>query len=407
MIRRIISSVILVILFAFSSMYIYAADVDFTYSAEIANHGENQYKAVRLTPEIYNNISENMADIMLYDNKNEPVPYFINNFTESKESAHKSYEMKLVNSFVKDDWFYYDYALKKAVTEDVMATSIELTSDSTSFAKKLELLGGYDNLHWELVQEDTIYNVDGNSKMVISFDDSKKYSYYRFKLLNNLEKVSFSDVTLNYDKTLKNEEYFNETLSPEYFTEERDNKTVITLKNMKNLKLNKITLKTDSIFKRSVNFSGSMSKVLYNLEFKNIKYQELTLPLNSYINVKEEAEVIIENHDDKPIYIIGVEVEYFADELVFKDPETDSVTLKYGNNEINVPKSYDIASYKDRILSDGYDILSIKNINKTAVSSPIDKPPLDYKLIFNIVLIIIAIVLGFIIIRKLKSKSEE
>lgn len=403
MIKRVIS---IVILFVFSSMYIYAVDVDFTYSAEIVDQGENRYKAVRLIPEIYNNISENMADLILYDNNNEPVPYFINNFTESKDSAHKSYEMKLVNSFVKDDWFYYDYALKEAETEDVMATSIELSSNSTGFAKKLELLGGYDNLNWEKVQDDTIYDVDSNKKMVISFNDRKKYTYYRFKLLNNLEKVSFSVVTLNYDKTLKNKEYFIEALSPDYSIEERDNKTVIALKSMKNLKLNNITLKTDSIFKRSVNFNGSMSKVLYNLEFKNIKYQELTLPLNFYINEKDEAEVIIENHDDKPINITGVEVEYYADELVFKDPETD-ITLKYGNNKIDTPKIYDIANYKDRILSEGYDTLSVRNINKAVASNAINKPALDYKLLFNIVLIVITIVLGFIIFRKLKSKSDE
>ncbi len=403
MIKRIISAAISIL---FSSMYIYAVDVDFTYSAEIVNHGENRYKAVRLTPEIYNNISQNMADLMLYDSNNEPVPYFINNFTESKESTHRSYEMKLVNSFVKDDWFYYDYALMEPVTEDVVATSIELSSNSTGFAKKLELLGGYDNLNWEKVQDDTIYIVDGNSKMVISFDDSKKYTHYRFKLQNNLEKVSFSTVTLNYDKTIKYKEYFIETLSPDYSTEERDNKTFIKLKNMKNLKLNNITLKTDSVFKRGVSFNGSMSKVLYNLEFKNIKYQELTLPLNFYVNEKDEPEVIIENHDDKPINITGVEVEYYADELVFKDPETD-ITLKYGNIKIDTPRIYDIANYKDRILSEGYDILSVRNINKAVASNAINKPALDYKLLFNIVLIVIAIVLGFIIFRKLKSKSDE
>ncbi len=389
------------IFIVFSSMFVYAAD--FSYSADIENHGEKNYKAVRLTAEVYNNLSENMADIMIFDNKNEPVPYFINNFNESKESTHNSYELELVNSFVKEDSFYYDYALKDAVPEDVTATSMELLSGSENFAKQLELFGSYDNTHWEKVQDDIIYNVDGSSKPYINFNGSKKYTCYRIKLFNNMEKVEFSTVKLNYDRTLQNREYFIETLSPEYSTEEKGNTTVINLKNIKNLKLSKVSIKTESTFKRKATFNDSMTKTLYNLEFNNVKYRDLAIPLESYLNTKNEAEVTIENNDDKPVEITGVEVEYLVDELVFKGSETGDFTLKYGSNKLNTPKSYDISNYKDQILTEGYDLLNIDNINKVAASEQPEEINVNYKLIFNIIIIIVAVVLGFIVVKKLKK----
>ncbi len=397
--KRIILSIAIFIVS--SSMFVNAAD--FLYGADMKNHGEKNYKAVRLTSEVYNKLSENMADIMVFDNDNEPVPYFINSFNESRESIHKSYELKLVNSFVKDDWFYYDYVLKDNVPSDVAATSIEISSSSTNFAKQLELWGSYDSTHWEKVQDDIIYNVDGSSKPEINFSGSKKYTCYRFKLFNNLEKVEFSTVTLNYDRTLRNKEYFIETLAPEYTSEEKGNTTVIKLKNMKNLKLNKVSLKTGSTFKRNVSFNGSVTKALYNLEFDNVKYRDLIIPLESYLNVKDEAEITIENNDDKPVEVSGVEVEYLVDELVFKGAETKNFTLRYGSNEINTPKSYDISNYKAQILTEGYDLLNIENINKVSASGNSEEIRINYKLIFNIIILIVAAVLGFIIIRKLKK----
>ncbi len=389
------------IFIVFSSMFVYAAD--FSYSADVKNHGEKNYKAVRLTAEVYNNLSENMADIMVFDNNNESVPYFINSFKESKESMHKSYELELVNSFVKEDCFYYDYVLRDNVPSDVAATSMEISSGSTNFAKQLELWGSYDNTHWEKVQDDIIYNVDGNSKLNINFSGSKKYTCYRFKLFNNLERVEFSTVTLNYDRTLQNKEYFIETLAPEYTAEEKGNTTVIKLKNMKNLKLNKVSLKTGSTFKRNATFNGSVTKTLYNLEFNNVQYRDLTIPLESYLSVENEAEITIQNKDDKPVEVTGVEVEYLVDELVFKGSETKNFTLKYGSNEINTPKSYDISNYKDQILTEGYDLLNVENTDKVSSLGNSEEINISYKLIFNIIILIVAGVLGFIIIRKLKK----
>ncbi len=397
--KRIIASVAILLMLSFTGIYAN----DFSYSANIENSGNKKYKAVRLTSEIYNNIQGNMADLELYSKENEPIPYFINSSEESDLILNAVYEMKEINSFEKDNYFYFDYTLKTPQDEDVTASSIKVETENKNFVKEVEIFGGYDNVKWEKVQEDIIYNVDGSRKLEIAFDGMKKYTHYRFKLSNNLEKISFTNVKLEYNKVIQEQEYFTDTIVPKFTTEERENTTVVKINNFRNLKLSSITLKTDSKFKRLVTFNGFESKMLYNLEFENTKYKDLTIPLGQYRVANATAEIIIDNKDDKPIEILGIEAKYLVDELIFDGSVADEYTLKFGNSESIAPKNYDISNYKDQILKEGYDVLSIQEIIKKETSDANNEQQLDLKLVFNIVLGTIAVVLGIIIIRKLKK----
>lgn len=373
-----------------------------SYNTNIENKGSNKYKAVRLTPEIYNYARSDMADLTLYDKNNEQVPYFINSFTESEVDTKKTYDMKLINSFIKDEYQYYDYALKNNQNEDVTATSIEIETKNEGFAKKVEIFGGYDNVNWEKVQDDILYNVDGNRKLEIAFNNVKKYTYYRFKIPNNLEKVAFSSVSLKYNKTLQKKEYFINSISPNYSIEEKGNTTVVKVQGLKHLKLSSITLKTDSIFKRKVTFDSSSSKVLYNLDFSNTSYRDLTMPLASHRVNADAAEVIIENNDDKPIKVLGIDARYFADELIFEGSKSSEFTLKFGDSEGQTPKNYDISNYKELILKEGYDVLTVKDI-KSEPSKVINKQEYDYRLIFNITISVVAVVMGVVVFLKIRK----
>jgi len=169
-----------------------------------------------VSPSTQNSITfnANMADLVLYDENNEPVPYFINSFKEIKTETQKSYAMKLVNSFVKDEYYYLDYALEEFPDEDIIATSIEIKTENSGFAKRVEVFGSYDNVNWEKVKEDILYSVEGIKKLEIQFDSIKKYTHYRFKISNNLEKISFSSVELKYNLVYHEKEYFTENLKP-------------------------------------------------------------------------------------------------------------------------------------------------------------------------------------------------
>ncbi|EJE7234748.1 TPA: hypothetical protein PTV43_002376 [Clostridium botulinum] len=63
MMKRLIPSI--VIFLALFSYVVYA--LDYSYNTSIDNKGSRKYKAVRLTPEIYNKIRGDMADLATYD----------------------------------------------------------------------------------------------------------------------------------------------------------------------------------------------------------------------------------------------------------------------------------------------------------------------------------------------------
>lgn len=398
MLKRLIASI--VIFTALPSTVAYA--LDYSYNTSIDNTGSYKYKAVRIIPEIYNKIRGDMADLELYDKDNEPMPYFINSFVESGVETRKTYDIKLINSYIKDEYTYYDYALKNQQDGDVIATSMEVQTNQEGFAKKVEIYGGYDNVNWEKIQDDILYNVDGNKKLEITFNGVKKYTYYRFKISNNLEKVFFSSVELKFNKTVQKKEYFINSISPEFSTEEQGHITVVKIQGLRNLKLSSITLKTDSIFKRRITFDGSASKVLYNLDFANTSYRDLTIPLALYRATADTAEIIIDNKDDKPIQISGIEAKYLADELVFDGSKSSEYTLRFGNSEIQTPKNYDISKYREMILNEGYDVLNLREITAESSKTP-SKAQYDYKLIFNVAISVAAVVMGIIVFSKLKK----
>jgi hypothetical protein len=398
MLKKILISVILFVnLF---NVCTYA--LDFSSSAVIENKGEKKYKAIKLTPQIYNNIRGNSSDIMLYNNDNEVVPFFINSFVEKGTETKKTYEMKLINSFVKDKFFFYDYVIKTSQSEDITATSIEVQTDNNGFAKQLELWGGYDNISWEKVQDDILYKVDDSTKLSIVFNNTKKYTHYRFKLSNNLEKIAFTSVELNYNNFTQRKEYFTDNITPEFTTEESEKRTIIKITNLKNLKIDSITIESDSVFKRNVDFEDRKTKVLYNLAFENTNYRDMTIPLDGYKVTSDIAEMHIDNKDDRPIKISKIIVKYVVDEIIFDGSNAGNYTLRFGDNETQTPKNYDIESYKEQILNEGYDVLNIKEIKIGLVTKPVESKA-DYKLIFNIVISVVAIIMGFIIFRRIKK----
>jgi hypothetical protein len=206
-------------------------------------------------------------------------------------------------------------------------------------------------------------------------------------------------------QTAQKKEYFTNSISPKFSTKEQGNTTIIKIQGIRNLQPSSITLKTDSIFKRNVTFNGSVSKVLYNLNFTNESYRDLTIPLSLGRITSDTSELIIDNKDDKPIKVSEIEVKYLTDELIFEGSKSNEYTLKFGNNEIQTPKDYDISNYRELILKEGYDVLSVKEIREIKEEPPkmYIKPQYDYKLIFNISISVAAVVMGVTLFLKLKK----
>jgi hypothetical protein len=394
MLKKIISNMFLSTLFCASA---------FAHTATIENDGENRYKAVRLSPEIYNNANSSLSDILIRDENGGNLPYFINSVNQTRhETDRQIYPMSLINSFTMNDNFYFDYKVNKIPDRDIVATSIEVTTKNTGFAKNIEIYGSYDNINWEFVQGDALYNIDGKTKLHIEFIKTQKYTHYRFKFGNNLEKISFGTVILIYNYFTQEKIHFVESITPDFSVEEKNKRTYINIKGLKNLRLGEIIIDTDSMFKRNFSTPFRTAGEIYNLSFNDASYTDTAISFDWRISRDDVFTLTIDNGDDKPIIIKGITVKYFADELVFEGNNSDKYILNFGADDTKTAPVYDIEKYKYEILKNDIDRLVIKEV---VFEKPIEKPEqYDYKTIFNVVTAAVALAMGILILTRLRKR---
>ena len=374
----------------------------YVHTAAIKVSGENQYKAVRLTPQVYNAANGDLSDLLVKDGKGETVPYFINTSSQSAYSHNAAYPMTLINSYVKDDSFYFDYKLTAAQSGDVVSTSIEFMSGNTNFAKEVEVYGSYDNIHWEYVQNDKIYSIDGISKQAIEFIKPQKFTHYRLKLANNLEQISFYAVNLIYSEETVEETYFIESFEPSFKIEGGDKNTKIFIGGMKNLRLCDITVHTDSMFKRVVNTPHSIYKEIFNLSINGITYTDTAIPMNRSIPQDATYDIAIDDGDDKPIAVAGITVRYYADEVVFEAAAGGDYILEFSGDSAIAAPVYDIERYKGEVLKSEIDRAELGEIRLAMAVKP---PERDYRMVFNIVIVFVVLLLGAIFLLNLRKKQ--
>jgi len=120
------------------------------------------------------------------------------------------------------------------------------------------------------------------------------------------------------------------------------------------------------------------------------------------ISTEENFVMTIQNNDDAPIKIDNIIVRYYADELVFDGSNSDSFTLEYGASEDKIPPKYDIANYKDLALKQDMDALKIITI----ATDEKEEKAVDYKWIFNVVIVVIGVLLGAIILSNVKKTQS-
>jgi hypothetical protein len=377
----------------------------FSHDAEIKIEGENRYKSVRLTPQVYNAANRSLSDLLI-KNGEENIPYFINSSVGKTNETRETYLMRLINSYKEDDNFFFDYKLAFANDGDVIATSIEFSTRDTGFAKSTEVYGGYDNKHWEYVQNDMLYAVDSKSKLSIDFTRPQKYTHYRLKFANNLEQISFNSVNLVYSLQISEETYFIESFSPKFTVETKDKITKILIEDLKNLRLCDLQIETDTMFIRKVKVNGGNEKELYNLSVNGTTYTDTVLPLNRQISENDIFTVFITDGDDKPINVKSVTVRYYADDLVFQGDsfqrnEGNVYKLEFGVDFKRAAPVYDIERYKNEILKGPVDRLVLGDIVYVKVEP--EREPVSYRIIFNIVVSAVGLLLAALIILKLKK----
>jgi hypothetical protein len=382
---------------------------EFLYTAPVSLTGERSYAAVRLTPEIFAAAGGDLSSMILLSEEGSVVPYFVNTFKISSHAVTQTYEMRLADSFIKDDEQYLDYTVLVQPSHDILASSIHMEA-AGEFVKDITVFGGYDGVHWERIKNDTVYQVDGNDKLALPLPmPYEKYTWYRFMLSEQQRPLLLERVWLEYNSAIIEKTGFTEEITPDFSITQDRKTTVIRLPEVKCLSIDSVEIGTESMFKREVR-AGGVRQTLYNLRFAGSVYERLVLPLDGYQSPEDGLEIRIEDRDDAPILINVIKLRYYTRDLVFPRPSGEKVFLYFGNEKIQAAPQYDIAAYKEYILADGYDILTPEKVCSQALPDPEPEPepepeeqsaiPLD--LLFNIVIIGAAAVLAAVILMRLR-----
>ena len=376
----------------------------YAHSATAEDTGENRYKSVRLTPEVYQNASAELSDLRLYDALGEQVPYFIRSGNTVEWAEARTYPMEVLRAYPQDDAFLFDLqAVQTDALTDVEATSLVLSTDSGPFAKEVVLLGSADGTHWREVCRDTVYRVENQEKLEIVFPAPQKYTFYRVSLSNNLEEISLSEASLRYSAKEGGERAFIEAITPAYTVEQKERQTLITLTGIKNLRLAGLHLEADGMFLRRVS-TPLAEKELYQLNFSSVAYRDLYLPLGGAPWREDTLQITVENGDNKPVTLGRVVVEYYADELVFEGGN-GPYRLQFGE-PLEVP-SYDIESYRAQVLAQPIDALALSPVMLETPAQAQEESPVDWQLVFNGVTVAVAVLLGIIIITRIRKNDAK
>jgi len=371
--------------------------------ATIPITGEHEYKAVRLTPQIYNRANPDLSDVLVLDENGQPVPYFIHTFEIAKagETA-KMFPLRAGETLIHANTRSSDFYRQFNVNQDILATAIFIQSTTPLFACDVQLQGSFDGIAWNHIQNERLYRTGGGEKLDFFFTQPLRYAHYRFSTEDCPLIIDGAD--LGYSRTLARREYFEQTMTARFDIEQDGNQTVVKLHGLKGVPLHAATFHTESQFIRYVSFANRRAK-LFNYTIGFSHYQSLTLLFGGWRTHSDVVEIRIENGDNVPIDISQITLVYLTKEVVFKGENGKTYTLSFGTGPTRAPV-YDIVQYKDLILDQGYDLLPIQiTLSDTVTQAPKPEPAFDYTLLFNVLVVAVSLLLGVVIVLRLRRKA--
>lgn len=369
--------------------------------------GEGEYQAVRLTPLIYNHLRPNLADILIVDYQGNTLPYFINSYEMTTSTQVERTDLALHHHFVRYGASYFDFFVYTG-PHNIATTSLVVHSQSTMFARNTDIWGSHDGLVWDFITTTPLYRVGDSEQMQVNFRPVQYYNHFRLRIPNdgNNDLVP-TGLTLEFSQSVASRNMFWEEYRPNFSVITEGRNTLVHLYGLNNVRVNQVFLYTDCHFRRSVLFAGNRHTELYNLSFDFTPqvFENLTLDFAGYTSFGDYLTITIQNGDDNPINIQDVRLSYFADEVVFRAGAGSVATMYFGNPAIATPPVYDIARYSQLIVNAGYPLMPITQVN--IAEAPEATAPRDFIQVFNIAIVVVAVLLGVIIVAKLKGRESH
>jgi hypothetical protein len=321
---------------------------------------EGKYGMFFLDEDVYRGAKEDLGDVRMIDDKGQFVPYYVESGYAEASGQQVVYQSRLVNTVKQNQDTLVDFKITPIdLTKDIQGNVVSLGLPMQAFLKHLEIYGSYDGNQWEPLKKGLVYRTDQQEKSTVLLDRVAKFSYYRVKVLDNVENLVFSQLQLIHSTRETNWKEWTKTATLPYeIKQENSNgggQTLLTIRNDNRLRITKLLLEANGSFTRSYTLQGMDGKdiqvegkrELYRLDFNNVQIQNTAISGVAPI-VMPQFTIKINNQDSPPIHFTGIKADYFVDKLVFEHQEGRTYQLLYGNNAAGKP-SYDIGSFRQQI----------------------------------------------------------
>lgn len=389
-----------------------------------------EYKEFFLDKDVYAKTNAKQSDLLIVDEDRNEVPYYIVNSLSSSNRIHANYTAEAINNFVKYDNEYFDFRVNKPKdNEDIIINSINLDIPGENFARSITVSGSYDGKEWTTIQTSDIYRVSDRQNLRFKFDKEVRFEYFRFMIPERSSNIKVTGIVPVYNQEVTyDEKYVQKTdlkfsvengnvngITGNVDNESKPADTILTINNENCLKLINVELMVDGNFKRyfevydakpadskALYISGEISAFDKNkntiINFEGSKI----FPLNT-----KKIAMKIRNNDDQPIQITGIKGEYLLDKVVYK-PGRGTHRLYFGNDGMQVSRKYDIDQFRDKIESDLHEISILGKLHQIPVKDGGEKELVSRykKPIMNGIVIFTALVLIYIVARKLKLSNK-
>lgn len=378
------------------------------FSAPVEFQGQEKYKAVFLTKEVYQDTANDLADLRLVDNTGNQVPYYIVSSSQVLQRTESTISTRLIDSFEAGDDKYFDYAVNTPPNTDPIANTLKFSLPVGNFLKHLEIYGSYDNVNFQKVANGYLYQVESKQKSQVALEKNSNYRYYRIRVINHAEELALSTLELVNVQVSSEWQKYQQKTDLHYDVKSQNHETVITLDNPQRLRVKQLMLDVDGNFQRTYrvysdnNHNMLQTGELFNLSYAGIEISGQTISFSSPLTAPRLI-IKIADRDDRPLTIKNIEAEYHVDKLVFPImSDATSYHLYWGNPKTENPR-YEIALQQKYIEEEQQEICVLGPV--ISHSQPPTVPCSDGSYLFNGAIAVTSLILIFIVLRRMNAAN--
>jgi len=419
--------IILVLMIIGLSIVSYGEEEIWNYAKEITIDAEYEFNSFKLDKDVYKNAQFNLSDIRIVDESDCYIPFYISKDKTEERSYEESIQFDRIGKYRYKKHMFYEFGNHKELLKDsAMADELILgVNSSRDYFQYINVYGSLDSEHWQFIQTDSIYRIDDSEDLKISFDQTKKYAYYRLVVLeqqSDIDITNIEGVVLGKKSVTRN---YEEKMDIDVFSQkEKDNITELRIEAVSNMPIRKLELEIDGMYKRTVEVwlekadetqLHLLNTYIYQslINEKNVNREIELHPNGSY-----EAIIIkIHNGSDSPLNVKKIEAVIHNDYLVMETEPQKSYRLIYGNKNTIKP-NYDIESFRAEIESEakGSGVLGeqkevVFDDNKRKCNDTNGEAEKEsffsQKMLFDGLVILISVVLVFVLIKSMNLKKTK